>query len=365
MKRITVRVIDRPYDIVIGRGLLGCTCKLIRKLKLGNTPIIITNPKIYKLIGSKLKSILTKSGFQGVKPYIIADSEKSKSLNTAIGAIKSLVQLKKFSNPFIVALGGGVVGDLAGFVAAVYKRGIPYINIPTTLLAQVDSSVGGKVAVDLVEAKNLVGSFYQPSLVIVDPLLLKSLAKRDIRSGIAEIVKYGMIYNKSFFDYLREDYRNILRLAPKSIEKVIYESLTIKARVVEEDEKETKGFRTILNFGHTVGHALESAVDYSKAYSHGEAVAFGMVCAAEISEKAGLCKKTVVDELELLLESFGLPTYIKGVDINKLMNSLKLDKKFIHGKTRLVLPIKIGKVAVVEDVPLKIIRDVVKNRSFQ
>jgi 3-dehydroquinate synthase len=191
---------------------------------------------------------------------------------------------------------------------------------------------------------------------------LKSLPTRHIKSGIGEVIKYGVICDRGLFEYLERNYAGILKLKPDDIERIIYKSVLIKSRIVEEDEKEKKGLRTILNFGHTIGHALEAATDYSGPYSHGEAVSFGMVCAADISERLGFWSSELKVRLESLLNVFGLPTAIKKVDINKLMKSIILDKKFIHGKTRFVLPVKIGEVKVVEDVPLRMIEGVIKER---
>ncbi len=362
MKKIKVNLSENSYSIFIGRFLINELCNSLKRLKLGNLPVIITNPRINALIGSNLRGAIVKSGFKSVKTCIIPDSEKSKSLDTATRVIKFLVKTENFKNPFIIALGGGVVGDLAGFVASVYKRGLPYINIPTTLLSQVDSSIGGKVAIDIREGKNLIVSFYQPKFVLLDLSFLKSLPTRHIKSGIGEVIKYGVICDRGLFEYLERNYAGILKLKPDDIERIIYKSVLIKSRIVEEDEKEKKGLRTILNFGHTIGHALEAATDYSGPYSHGEAVSFGMVCAADISERLGFCSSELKVRLESLLSVFGLPTAIKKVNINKLMKSIILDKKFIHGKTRFVLPVKIGEVKVVEDVPLRMIEGVIKER---
>ncbi len=362
MKKIRVNLSENSYNIFIGRFLMDELRNSLKKLRLGNLPVIVTNPRINALIGNNIRGAILKSGFKSVSTCIIPDSEKSKSLDTATRVIKFLVKTGKFKNPFIIALGGGVVGDLAGFVASVYKRGVPYINIPTTLLSQVDSSIGGKVAIDIREGKNLIGSFYQPKLVLLDLSFLKSLPARHVISGMGEVIKYGIICDRGLFEYLEKNYTGIIKLKPRDIEKVIYKSVLIKSRIVEEDEKEKKGLRTVLNFGHTIGHALEAATDYSGQYSHGEAISFGMVCAADISEKLGFCSRELKVRLEYMMSLFGLPASVKRIDIDKLMKSIILDKKFMHGKTRFVLPLKIGEVKVVGDVPLEMIKEVIKER---
>ncbi|MBM3252681.1 MAG: 3-dehydroquinate synthase [Candidatus Omnitrophica bacterium] len=364
MKKIRVSLLENSYNILIGRNLINKIHNFLKNLELGNPPIIITNPKINIVIGKNLKKTLLNSGYKEIGSFIMADSERSKSLEVTVKAINFLTKLEKFNNPFIIALGGGVVGDLAGFVASIYKRGIPYVNIPTTLLSQVDSSIGGKVGVDLKAGKNLIGSFYQPKLVLIDISLLETLSSRHIKSGIAEIIKYGVICDYGLFGYLEENFKEILKLKPVHIEKIVYESVRIKSRVVEKDEREERGFRTILNFGHTVGHALEAATEYSGIYSHGEAISFGMICATDISERLGICKGILKERLELLLKKYNLPTFIKNIRIDKMIKSICMDKKFIHGKTRLVLPVKIGKVEIVEGVPLKLIEEAIKNRSY-
>ncbi len=362
MKKIKVKLRENSYDILIGRNIIDKIHNSLKNLSLGNRPIIVTNPKINVLIGKRLKRIL-RLNYREAEDFIIADSERSKSLDTSIKLINFLVKQENLKNPFVIALGGGVVGDLAGFVASIYKRGIPCINIPTTLLSQVDSAIGGKVGVDLKDGKNLIGTFYQPRLVIIDSGLLNSLSLRHIKSGLAEVVKYGVISDQQLFEYLEENYREILKLDHLHLEKIIYSSVMIKSRIVERDEKEKKGLRTVLNLGHTIGHALEAATGYSSLYSHGEAISFGMVCAADISKKIGLCNKNTKARLEKLLINLGLPVEIKGADIRNIMTSIVLDKKFIHGKTRFVLPVRIGKVKVIEGVSLRLIEGVVKNRS--
>ncbi|RLC33488.1 MAG: 3-dehydroquinate synthase, partial [Candidatus Nealsonbacteria bacterium] len=248
----------------------------------------------------------------------------------------------------IACLGGGTIGDLGGFAASIYKRGIPYIQIPTTLLAQIDSSIGGKTAIDLNIAKNILGSFYQPKAVFIDPIFLKTLPLPEIKQGLAEIIKYGVIKNKDFFFFLKKNYKKILKLDKACILKIINICAGMKAQIVSQDEKEKKGLRTILNFGHTLAHALESSLRYKKL-SHGEAVSLGMLYAAQLSYHLGKCNKKCLEEILQMIKLFGLP-YRISFDPLSLYKSLCYDKKFISGKIRMVLVKEIGRVKVVENI---------------
>jgi 3-dehydroquinate synthase len=264
---------------------------------------------------------------------------------------------------FIVALGGGVVGDLAGFVSSIFKRGIPYIQVPTTLLAQVDSAIGGKTAVDLTYAKNMAGAFYQPRMVISDVGLLKSLPDRQIRSGLAEVIKYGVIADGSLFAYIEENLDRILRLEPCALEYAIASCSRIKARIVESDERDTGLRRIVLNYGHTIGHAIESAASYSRLYTHGEAVAIGMVVAADIAREIGMLKPSDAERIESLIARAGLPTSIRSIKSGRILRSHLNDKKFTLGVNRFVLPRSIGSAAVVRNVPYKVVGDAIRARA--
>jgi 3-dehydroquinate synthase len=255
---------------------------------------------------------------------------------------------------FIIALGGGVIGDLTGFVAAIYKRGIPYIQVPTTLLAQIDSAIGGKTAIDLKYGKNLVGAFYHPKLVITDTKVLTTLSRRQIQNGLAEAVKYGVIDDASLFKYIETHYARFLKGDAKVLTHIVERCSRIKARVVSADEKETKGIRTILNFGHTVGHAVEAASRYGQ-YQHGEAVGLGMRVAAAISCAMGCLKDADADRLNRLITSVGLPQKIEKVKLKDILERMRHDKKFVGSQNRFVLATKIGNVKVVKGIPLDII----------
>ena len=275
MKKITVRLKEREHQIIIDDNILSRAGELIRRLKIGDHAFIITNPTIKRIFEKKLKLSLAKQSIS-TKIKVIADSEKSKSMPVAVSLIKDIADYDINKKIFIVALGGGVIGDLAGFPASIYKRGIPYVQIPTTLLAQIDSSIGGKTAVDLKQAKNLIGAFYQPRLIISDLSCLNTLGMRDIRSGLAEAIKYGIIKDKSLFSYIQRNYKHLINRKTKYLEPLIFRCSKIKSEIVQKDEKEKKQIRTVLNFGHTIGHAIEAASGY-RGYNHGEAVAIGMI----------------------------------------------------------------------------------------
>ncbi len=359
MTRVKVRLKDRSYDILIGRKLLKKTGAILKNLKIGRDAVVITNKRLLSLYGRPLETALRLYEFT-VRFEIVPDSEKAKSNAIAAKLINRISAYDKRKEIFIIAFGGGVIGDSAGFVAAVYKRGVPYIQFPTTLVAQVDSAIGGKVALDLPIAKNLVGAFYQPKIVLSDTSLIKTLPLRQVRNGLAEVIKYGVIKNGELFAFLETNYKKILKYDLKALEYIVLRSSKIKANVVSKDELDRKGLRATLNYGHTIGHAIETASGYSNRYNHGEAIAIGMVVAARIASLLGLMKTIEADRIEKLLEKVGLPTRIKGLRFSDIYDSHLHDKKFIHGKNRFILPTKIGRVKVAENVPDDIIRNVLK-----
>ncbi|OPZ87990.1 MAG: 3-dehydroquinate synthase [bacterium ADurb.Bin429] len=284
--------------------------------------------------------------------------ERYKSLQTAGRLYGDLIQRKVDRKAVIVALGGGVIGDLAGFVAATYERGIRFAQVPTTLLAQVDSSVGGKVGVNHPLGKNMIGAFLQPQGVFIDPRTLDTLALRELRSGIAEVVKYGVIADSDFFGFLESHVDEILRRDPLAITHIIRRSCQIKARVVEQDEREAN-LRAILNYGHTTAHAVETYTAYER-YTHGEAVGVGMVVAARIAHALGMLKAEPVHRITRLLERFGLPTHLPKADPGVLMSLMDTDKKAVAGQVRFVLPTRIGDVQLVDNVPKDVLRRAIK-----
>ncbi len=359
MTKIRVHLKDRSYDILIGRGLLKNAGMLVKRLRIGSDAVCITNARLSRLYGRQLTGSLKKSGLT-VRYEEVPDSEEAKSADIAMGLIKRISSYDKRKKVFIVNFGGGVVGDVGGFVAAVYKRGTPYVQIPTTLLAQVDSAIGGKVAIDLAIAKNLVGAFYQPRLVISDIDLIRTLPERQIKNALAEIVKYGVIKDKGLFSFLENNYGKILRRDPRALEHVISASSRIKAGIVEKDEFDRTGSRAILNYGHTVGHAIEAAAKYSNRYNHGEAIAIGMVASCKISRRLGILGEKDASRIIALIKKLGLPTVARGVRFQDVYDAHLHDKKFIRGKNRFVLPLRIGKMKVAENVPDAIVREVLK-----
>ncbi|MDD5116049.1 MAG: 3-dehydroquinate synthase [Candidatus Omnitrophica bacterium] len=361
MRKVKVELGRRSYDIIIGRKILDKLPGYLKRLDVGRDAYVITNSLLMRKYGKRISSVLCGAGF-GCRFKIVPDSEKSKSLKNAWQLIRDLAGFDREKKVFVVAFGGGVVGDLAGFVASVYKRGVPYVQIPTTLLAQVDSAIGGKTAVDLDAGKNLVGAFYQPRLVFSDIDFLKTLDKRQIVSGLAEVIKYAVIRDPSLFSFLEVGHKDIVAGRPDALKRIVGACSGIKAEIAGRDEKEMSGLRTILNFGHTLGHAIESACGY-KGYNHGEAVALGMVAASDLSLKLGLIGEEPVSRIEKLIRLYGLPVKLKRLPINKILNAYYHDKKFIGKQNRLVLIRGIGRPVVMEGIALKLVKDAVARIS--
>lgn len=286
----------------------------------------------------------------GIEPTVavVESGESSKSLEQASRLFDRLVEIKADRHTCVVAMGGGVVGDLAGFVAATYARGLPMLMVPTTLLAQVDSSVGGKVGVNHPRAKNIIGAFHQPVGVWVDTELLATLPVRELRCGLAEVVKYGVIMDAEFFAFLEDSVGPILALEPGPIRRVIARSCQLKADVVAHDEREETGLRAILNFGHTVGHAIEAVAGYDDRFHHGEAVAVGMVAECRLAERLGWIDPATTARLVALLRAFGLPTDAAGLPADALLEAMTRDKKNQSGRIRFVLPRAIGQVELTD-----------------
>ncbi|MFA5156264.1 MAG: 3-dehydroquinate synthase [Candidatus Omnitrophota bacterium] len=360
MKKIRLNLKKRSYDILVGSSILNKAGAYLKKLELGSDAYVITNPVIKKLHGKKLAAALSAAGLN-YKFRLIADSEESKSLKAAYSVIEDLAAFDKKKKVFVIAFGGGVTGDLAGFVASIYKRGIPYVQIPTTLLAQVDSSIGGKTAVDLSRGKNLIGAFYQPRLVLSDTTLIKTLNMRQVLSGLAEVIKYGAIKDPGLFRYLEKNLKKIIAKNSAALELIVSRSSTIKAKIVEADEREEKGLRTILNFGHTIGHAIEAAGDY-KRYNHGEAIALGMLAACDIGLMLGNMDIDTGKRIEKLISASGLPVKIKKILPQKIIAAHYYDKKFSGAKNKFVIAEKIGRAVVRKNIPLDTIKAALKNR---
>lgn len=363
MEKIRVNLKNNFYEIVIGFNIIRNIGAYINKIAVGNSPFIITSPKIGKLYAELLVRALRKHGFKNIKIAYVPDGERYKNWNSYKNLLEELISFDTGFDKkvFVINLGGGLIGDIGGFVSATYRRGIDYIQIPTTLLACVDSGVGGKVGIDFKNVKNALGSFHQPKMVFADLSLLKTLPERDIKSGLAEVVKYGIIEDKDMFTYLEGNCDKILEMDKNSLMYIICNSYRIKARIVEKDEKDKIGIRAKLNYGHTIGHAVEAASEF--VCRHGEAISIGMVCENDISFRLNLIEKNVCSRIENLLIKIGLPVKIKNCELDDIMKYFWHDKKFIHGRNRLALARDIGKVEIVEDISLKIIKEVLKKRK--
>jgi 3-dehydroquinate synthase len=344
------------YPIYVGAGLLSQLGKLVQgRLPRARRALIITDTSVGPLYGAAVREALEGAGIAVHKATVPA-GETSKTLAQAYSLYTACVKAGLERSSVIIALGGGVVGDLAGFVAATYLRGIPFVQVPTTLLAQVDSSIGGKTGVDLPEGKNLVGAFHQPSLVVADTDVLQSLPKREVAAGMAEVIKHAVIRDEEFLKYLEVYAGSILALEAPVMEKVVEQNCRIKAEVVSADPTE-QGLRAILNFGHTVGHAVEASVGYGQ-WLHGECVACGMVAATAIGRFASIVQEQDLQvRLERLLTRFGLPTRLPpGLDLASLETLMRRDKKVADGQLRWVMPVKAGEVIVTADVPYEAVR---------
>lgn len=343
MRVVKVPLGKRSYRILIGPGLLDRLGAECARLGLGKRCAVVSDRNVAPLYADSAQKSLRTAGFEPAL-VVVPAGETAKSLRTVASCYNQLAAHRLERTSFIVALGGGVVGDLAGFVAATYLRGIPFVQVPTTLLAAVDSSVGGKVGVNLAAGKNLVGAFYQPRLVLCDLDTLNTLEMREYRAGLAEVIKYGVIYDGMLFKRLERDMPKLLAREPDALAAVIARCCQIKAAVVAKDETES-GLRQILNFGHTIGHALEAVLRYGK-YLHGEAVAIGMVAAAHISAAMLGLPATDVARITRLLERAGLPINVRltAAQTARLFDAMRLDKKVRGGQIRFVLARRIGKV---------------------
>jgi len=346
MKKVRVRLGSNSYNICISPGLLAQTGRQLNKSGFSDKLVIITDTTVKSLHGNALKDSLAKEGFN-VTILDVPEGEEQKSLETAGSLYHELSQCHAERNTPILALGGGVIGDLAGFMAATYMRGVPLIQIPTTLVAQGDSSIGGKVGLDHGQLKNKIGAFYQPKLVISDINSLKTLPPEQLTEGLAEVIKHAIIRDDKFFSYLEKNLDRIKSLDDGALEETVYQSARIKAEIVENDERDL-GLRNILNCGHTVGHAIESVSDFD--IRHGDAVAIGMVAEARMSNKMDILGENELTRIEAIIKRAGLPTEIPDLEVDKLIQAMEHDKKIVGGKIRFVLPGSIGKAFITDEV---------------
>ena len=347
MKKLRIDLADRSYDILIGRNFLPRLGEHLSHLKSARRALVVTNPVINKLYGKVLSEGLKNAGL-AIECVEIPEGETHKTLQDAQTVYDHLIENQYDRNTLLVALGGGVIGDLTGFVAATFLRGVPCIQVPTTLLSQVDSSVGGKTAVNHPKGKNLVGAFYQPRLVAIDLDTLRSLPPDEFRAGMAEVIKYGVIEDPKLFAYLEKNSEKILNQDTQCLETIIETSCAIKAKVVERDERESS-YRMILNFGHTIGHAVEALTGYSQ-FKHGEAIAIGMVYAAKLSCQLAKCSEAVVQKIEALVNQFGLPSNLPQFSTNEYIETMYRDKKVHDKNIRFILVKDIGTVEIVDRV---------------
>jgi 3-dehydroquinate synthase len=355
MKELTVGLDERSYPIIVKQGLLDEIGNELQRNPFAKRYAIIADDHVAALFGERLLSSLTNNSIDA-EMITFVRGEESKNIATVADLCSRLARSGFDRKDGLLALGGGVTGDITGFVAASYMRSIPFAQIPTTLLAQVDSSVGGKTGVDIPEGKNLVGAFYQPKAVFIDSKVLLELPESELLNGLAEVIKYGVIYDRDFFQFLETNRKDILALDLLVLDDVIARCCKIKAAVVEADEKESD-FRRILNFGHTIGHAAEAVSGYKLV--HGSAVAMGMVAAAELAVLKGIFDEREKERLKILINKFGLPATIPPeYDRAKIQEYLLADKKTIGGKVFFVLPTTIGKVIITDEVEAELIAKV-------
>ncbi|MEM7462209.1 MAG: 3-dehydroquinate synthase [Pseudomonadota bacterium] len=352
--QINVDLAERSYPIHIGSGLLASTGQIIADMRPGARVVIVSDRNVDAQHGDALRNSLSKAGIS--HDTICVDAgEPSKSYPTLVSVTDKMLDLKLERNDLLIAFGGGVVGDLAGFAAAIFRRGIDFVQIPTSLLAQVDSSVGGKTGINTSHGKNLIGAFHQPILVLADTDLLKTLPEREFRAGYAEVVKYGLIDDPDFFDWLDENAEEVFNFGP-ALARAIAVSCESKARIVSEDERE-QGKRALLNLGHTFGHALEAAVEYdSSRLVHGEAVAIGIMMAHEFSNRLNICDADSVERVRSHLLARRLPTRISDIegslpDAKTLRAIITQDKKVSQGKLTFILTKGLGQSYIADDVP--------------
>lgn len=360
MHKISVQLPQNSYHIAIASGILPQLGEQMNQLNLGKKVLLVSNPEIFSLYGETAIKSLQEAGFE-VFHHLIPAGEQYKNLDSIATLYDIALQHRLERNSTLVALGGGVIGDMTGFGAATWLRGVNFVQVPTTLLAMVDAAIGGKTGVNHPQGKNLIGSFYQPKLVLIDPLVLKTLPEREFRAGMAEVIKYGIIWDENLFLQLEkaEFLDSFERINPELLQTIIMRSCQAKAEVVSKDEKESN-LRAILNYGHTIGHAIESLTNYDLIV-HGEGVGMGMVVAGNIALELKMWTKEEGDRQNILIKKSGLPTEIPAhLNSDDIINLLNNDKKVKDGKVRFILPTKIGKVVITDQVSREILVEVLK-----
>lgn len=346
MTEVKVNFDNRSYVITIGPGALSELGAIVVRQGPPTAALVVSNPVVARFYGDGVMDSLSAAGVR-TELFCVAAGERLKTLRSINKIYNALLDARIDRKGAVIALGGGVIGDMAGFAAATYLRGIDFYQVPTTLLSQVDASVGGKVGVDLPQGKNLVGAFYQPKAVVIDTNTLRTLPVRELRAGLAEVVKHGIIYDYDFFAFLDRCASELLTIQESAIKTAIHRSVEIKRDVVEKDERES-GLRAILNYGHTVGHAIEVLSGYGK-YRHGEALAIGMVTEALLADQEGIAESGIADEVARALAKMRLPINMDmSLSTDDMIHTMEMDKKILGGKFRLALPTKIGECAIVE-----------------
>ena len=340
---IQVAASSRTYSVHVGTGLLSQLDALLDETGVGRQRIVVSSPTVWKAHGATVTQALGSG-----ENLLVPDGERSKTAQTVARIYDALIRMTADRSVTIIAIGGGVIGDVVGFAAATYLRGVGLVHVPTTLLAQVDSSIGGKVGVNHPLGKNLIGSFHQPLAVVADPELLDTLARREFRAGLYEVIKYGMIADRSLFDRVDRNLRAIVRREHEALAPVIADSCRIKAQVVSEDERE-QGLRRILNFGHTAGHAIEAVTRYRR-FRHGEAVAYGMLVVADLAVRRGIFAEEERSALVDLMARLGPLPSISDLSAQALIEAMRRDKKVQDGRLHVVLPTGIGATRIVGDV---------------
>jgi len=354
--RINVPTPSRPYVVSIEDGGIAGLARLLDSLHLPARRVVVSSPLVWRLHGPEIARAVPS------EPVLVPDGERFKLLATVTRIYDALVRIGADRATTLITFGGGVIGDMAGFAAATYLRGVSLVHVPTTLLAQVDSAIGGKVGVNHPLGKNLIGAFYQPHAVVVDPTVLGTLPRREFRAGLYEVIKYGMTSSAPLFDRIARDRKTIFAKSADALGPIIAESCRIKASVVAADEQES-GLRRVLNFGHTAGHALESVTKYRR-FRHGEAVAYGMNVAAELATARGALADRDRQALANLIASLGPLPPIADIPSAQIIDAMKHDKKVVAGKLHFVLPTAVGATTIVDDVAEKELRAALKRTGF-
>jgi 3-dehydroquinate synthase len=356
--RIAVTTPSRPYTVAIENNAIDHLASILEEVRAPERRFIVSSPLVWRLHGPRVARALKRA-----EPILVPDGERHKQLSTVVRIYDALVRAKADRASTVVTFGGGVIGDMAGFAAATYLRGIALIHVPTTLLAQVDSAIGGKVGVNHPLGKNMIGSFYQPHAVVIDPTVLATLPRREFRAGLYEVIKYGVTSSAALFDRVIRDRAGIFARDPAALTPVIVESCSIKAAVVSADEREA-GPRRILNFGHTAGHAIEAVTKY-KRYRHGEAIAYGMLVAAELALARNAFAERDRKALADLIAGLGPLPAIADISSAQILDAMRHDKKVVAGRLHFVLPTAIGATAIVDDVTDKEMKEALKRVGFR